>query len=189
MNKTLTLLAVVLATAATSFAGTASSSKKVVVAPQQDLFRAGEVQVDAFVAGAAGNYNQTVRNGRRTTTSSSSTTGMGGGLGLSYFLTKYFGIGIDDTLGSLNGNGQTYNSTQGTLIGRLPIESWHLAPYALVGGGATWGGSAAQGNGSVGLGTEYRFNRSVGLFADSRYFYGNNGLSETLTRAGLRFIF
>ena len=115
MNKTLTLLAVVLATAATSFAGTASSSKKVVVAPQQDLFRAGEVQVDAFVAGAAGNYNQTVRNGRRTTTSSSSTTGMGGGLGLSYFLTKYFGIGIDDTLGSLNGNGQTYNSTQGTL--------------------------------------------------------------------------
>ena len=36
---------------------------------------------------------------------------------------------------------------------------------------------------------QYRFNRSVGLFADSRYFYGNNGLSETLTRAGLRFIF
>jgi hypothetical protein len=182
MNKTLTLLAVVLATAATSFAGTASSSKKVVVAPQQDLFRAGEVQVDAFVAGAAGNYNFTKG-------STKNTTGMGGGLGLSYFLTKYFGIGIDDTIGSLNGNGQTYNSTQATLIGRLPIESWHLAPYALVGGGATWGGSAAQGNGSVGLGTEYRFNRSVGLFADSRYFYGNNGLSETLTRAGLRFIF
>ena len=180
MNKTLTLLAVVIATAATSFAGGAVSSKKVVVAPEQDLFRAGEVQVDAFAAGAAGNYNNI---GHK------NTTGFGGGLGLSYFLTKYFGVGIDDTLGSLNGNGATYNSTQGTLIGRLPIESWHLAPYALVGGGATWGGHAAQGNGSVGIGTEYRINRSVGLFADSRYFYGNNGLSETLTRAGLRFIF
>ena len=42
MNKTLTLLAVVLATAATTFAG--DVSKKVVVSPQsQDLFRAGAV--------------------------------------------------------------------------------------------------------------------------------------------------
>jgi hypothetical protein len=174
MNKTLTLIAVVLATAATSFAG--QSSKKVVVAPQQDLFRAGEVQLDAFAAGAAGNYN------------GGSVNGFGGGLGLSYFFSKYFGIGVDNTLTSLNGNGHTYNSTQGTLIGRLPIESLHLAPYALVGGGATWG-TQSQGNGSVGGGLEYRINRVIGLFADSRYIYGNNGLNETLTRAGLRFIF
>ena len=175
MNKTLTLLAVVLATAATSFAG--QSSKKVVVAPQQDLFRAGEVQVDAFVAGAAGRFN------------SKSYNGMGGGLGLSYFFTKYFGIGIDDTLGGLNGNGSTYDNLQGNLIARLPIESLHLAPYALVGGGATWGGGATQGNGNVGGGLEYRINRGFGLFADSRYIYGNKGLNESLTRAGLRFIF
>jgi hypothetical protein len=176
MNKTLTLLAVVIASAATSFAGTAVSSKKVVVAPQQDLFRAGEVQVDAFAAGAAGNYN----NG--------SVNGFGGGLGVNYFLTKYFGIGVDDTLSSLNGNGHTYNSTQADIIARLPIESWHLAPYALVGGGATWG-TKSQGDGNVGVGAEYRINRGVGIFADSRYLYGNNGLNETLTRAGLRFIF
>jgi hypothetical protein len=176
MNKTLTLLAVVIASAATSFAGTAVSSKKVVVAPQQDLFRAGEVQVDAFAAGAAGRY------------SGQSVNGFGGGLGVNYFLTKYFGIGVDDTLSSLNGNGHTYNSTQGNIIARLPIESWHLAPYALVGGGATWG-TKSQGDGNVGVGAEYRINRSVGIFADSRYLYGNNSLNETLTRAGLRFIF
>ena len=176
MNKTLTLLAVVIATAATSFAGSAVSSKKVVVAPQEDLFRAGEVQVDAFVAGAAGKF------------SGKSYNGMGGGLGLSYFFTKYFGIGIDDTLTSLNGNGHTYNSTQGNLIARLPIESLHLAPYALLGGGATWG-TQSQGNGNVGGGLEYRINRGIGLFADSRYLFGNNGLNESLTRAGLRFIF
>ena len=177
MNKTLTLLAVVIATAATSFAGEAVSSKKVVVAPQtEDLFRAGEVQVDVFAAGAAGRY------------SGKSVNGFGGGLGLSYFLTKYFGVAVDDTLTSLNGNGHTYNSTQADLIGRLPIESLHLAPYALVGGGATWG-TKSQGDGNVGIGAEYRINRSVGLFADSRYLYGNHSLSESLTRAGLRFIF
>jgi hypothetical protein len=177
MNKTLTLLAVVLATAATSFAGEAVSSKKVVVAPSQDLFRAGEVQVDAFVAGAAGKFNN------------KNYSGMGGGLGLSYFFTKYFGIGVDDTLGGLNGNGNTYDNLQGNLIARLPIESLHLAPYAIAGGGATWGANQAQGNGNVGGGLEYRINRAIGLFADSRYIYGNKGLNESLTRAGLRFIF
>ena len=181
MNKTLTLLAVVIASAATVFAG--ESSKKVVVAPQtQDLFRAGEFDIDAFAAGAAGNYNAG-RNGKST-----SVNGFGGGLGASYFVTKYFGVGIDDTLSSLNGNGHTYNSTQADLIGRLPFESLHLAPYALVGGGATWG-TRSQGDGNVGVGLDYRINHTVGIFADSRYLYGNNGLNESLTRAGLRLAF
>jgi len=176
MNKSLTLIAVVLATAATSFAGQAVSSKKVVVAPMEDLFRAGEIQLDAFAAGAAGNYG------------GGSVNGFGGGLGLNYFITKYIGVGVDDTLCSLNGNGHTYNSTQADIIARYPIESWHLAPYALVGGGATWG-TKSQGDGNVGVGAEYRINRGIGIFADSRYLYGNNGLNESLTRAGLRFIF
>jgi hypothetical protein len=176
MNKSLALIAVVLATAATSFAGQAVSSKKVVVAPMEDLFRAGEIQLDAFAAGAAGNYG------------GGSVNGFGGGLGLNYFITKYIGVGVDDTLSSLNGNGHTYNSTQADIIARYPIESWHLAPYALVGGGATWG-TKSQGDGNVGVGAEYRINRGIGIFADSRYLYGNNGLNESLTRAGLRFIF
>jgi hypothetical protein len=191
MNKTLTLLAVVLATAATTFAG--DVSKKVVVAPQsQDLFRAGEFDLDVFAAGAAGNYNQTTttKKGNRSVskTSSTSVTGFGGGLGATYFVTKYIGLEADDTLASLNGNGRTYNSTQADIIVRYPFESLHLAPYALVGGGATWG-NQTQGDGNVGLGLDYRFTRNVGIFADSRYLYGNNGLSETLTRAGLRFAF
>jgi hypothetical protein len=180
MNKTLTLLAVVLATAATSFAG--QSSKKVVVAPEQDLFRAGEVQVDAFVAGAAGKYNNHNNAGA-----------LGGGLGLSYFITKYFGIGFDNSLGGTIGNngvtGGVVDALQGQLIGRLPIESLHLAPYAMVGGGAFWGGNRGQGNGNVGGGLEYRINRGLGLFGDYRWLYGNNGLSENLFRAGVRFIF
>jgi hypothetical protein len=177
MNKTLTLLEVVLATAATSFAGVADS-KKVVVAPvQTDLFRAGEVQVDAYVSGIAGKYNHNTANG------------VGGGLGVNYFFTRYLGIGVDDTLTSINGNGKVFDALTGNLIARLPIESWHLAPYAFVGGGAVWGNHKSQGGGDVGGGLEYRFTRTVGIFVDSRYVYGNQGLSETLSRAGLRLAF
>ena len=179
MNKTLTLIAVVLASAATSFAG--QSSKKVVVAPQQDLFRAGEFQVDAAVVGAAGKYDNRTNIGA-----------LGGNLGLSYFLTRYLGIGIDNSLGgTIGGNGTSgaLDNLQGQVIGRLPIESLHLAPYAMVGGGATWGNNRGQGNGNVGGGLEYRINRGLGLFGDYRWLYGNNGLSENLFRAGVRFVF
>lgn len=180
MNKTLTLLAVVLATAATTFAG--DVSKKVVVAPQsEDLFRAGEVQIDAAAVGAAGKFN-----------GNNNVGAIGGNLGLNYFLTKYFGVGIDDSLGGCVGgkgaNGAIDN-LQGQLIGRLPIESLHLAPYGMVGGGATWGNNRGQGNGNVGGGLEYRINRSVGLFGDYRWLYGGNNLSENLFRAGVRFVF
>jgi hypothetical protein len=177
MNKTLTLLALVAATAATSFAGPADT-KKVVVPPLESyLFNANEWQVDAFVAGAAGKFNGSKYNG------------IGGGLGLSYFITRFFGIGVDDTLGSLNGNGKAYDNFSGNLIARLPIESWHLAPYAFAGGGATWGNHATAGNGDVGGGIEYRFTKNVGLFIDSRYIYGNRGLNESLSRGGVRFSF
>ena len=206
MNKTINFIAVILATVATCFAG--DVSQKIVVAPQTtgDLFRAGEFDIDAYAAGAAGVYDQTKATtehhrvyDKKTSvyheishtfhkTSSTSVNGFGGGIGVNYFFTKYFGISVDDTLTSLNGNGHTYNSTQGDLIARLPIESIHLAPYVFVGGGATWG-TATQGDGNVGLGLDYRFNRTFGIFADSRYLYGNNGLNESLTRAGLRFAF
>ena len=180
MNKTLTLLAVVIATAATSFAGT--DSKKVVVAPQAtDLFRAGELQVDAAAVGAAGKFN-----------GHNNVGAFGGGLGVSYFLTKYFGVGIDNSLGgTVGGNGTSgvLDNLQGNLIARYPIESLNLAPYALVGGGATWANAGSQGNGNVGGGAEYRINRTIGLFGDYRWLYGSRSLSENLFRAGVRFVF
>jgi len=184
MNKTLTLLAVVIATAATSFAGT--DSKKVVVAPQQDLFRAGEVQVDAAFVGAAGHYYNPGGPNHN------NIGALGGGLGVSYFLTKYFGVGIDNSLGGcIGGNGVSgaVDNLQGNLIARYPIESLHLAPYGIVGGGATWGNNQGQGNGNVGGGVEYRINRGLGLFGDYRWLYGSNHLSENLFRAGVRFVF
>ena len=176
LKQLLSLAGLLLIGATTAYAGT-GESKKVIIAPEQQLFRANELDLDAFVAGAAGNFNH------------KQYTGVGGGLGATYFFTRCCGIGIDDTLGGLNGNGSTYDNLQGNLIARLPIESLHLAPYAIAGGGATWGNHNAQGNGNVGCGIEYRINPTVGLFVDSRYIYGNQGLNESLSRAGIRFAF
>lgn len=184
MNKTLSLLAIVLATAATSFAGQAVSSKKVVVAPDDCRFRSGEWQLDASVVGAGGTYNSEVGQG------------IGGNVGLNYFFSQYFGVGIDNSVGGYQkvstGGTEAVDSLQADLIARYPICAWNLAPYAMIGGGANWG-SATQGDGNVGAGLEYRVSHNVGLFADCRWLYGGNEsgakLSMALPRVGVRFAF
>ncbi len=184
MNKTLSLIAIVLATATVSFAGEAVSSKKVVVASDDCRFRANEWQIDAAVVGAGGTYD------------SHSGQGLGGGLGVNYFFSQYFGVGIDDTVGGyekIAGQGaEAVNSLQGDLIARYPICAWNLAPYAMIGGGANWG-CATQGDGNAGVGVEYRFTRNIGMFADCRWLYGGNDggarLSMALPRVGVRFAF
>lgn len=184
MNKTLSLIALVLATAVTSFAGERVSSKKVVVPADECRFRANEWQIDASVVGAGGNYN------------GKSGGGVGGNLGVNYFFTKYIGVGIDDSVGGFwpwSGAGAVgVDSLQADLLLRYPICAWNLAPYLMVGGGATWG-PASQGDGNVGGGIEWRFAQNVGLFADCRWLYGsgapNGNLSMAYPRVGLRFNF
>jgi len=184
MNKTLSLLAAILMTASLSSAGQAVSSKKVVVAPDDCRFRANEWQVDASVVGAGGNYNN------------KSGGGVGGNVGVNYFFTKFIGIGVDDSVGgfwpSSNSGVQGVDSLQADLLVRYPICAWNLAPYLMIGGGASWG-TASQGDGNVGGGVEYRFTPNIGLFADCRWLYGGSTsagqLSMALPRVGLRFAF
>lgn len=185
MKKTLSLLAIVLATAATSFAGQ-TVSKKVVVPADACRFHANEWQIDCSTVGIAGTYG------------GQSKQGLGGNLGVNYFFTKYLGIGIDDSVGSERNAGMTgfnglqaFDSLQADLLLRYPICAWNLAPYAMIGGGATWG-PASQGDGNVGGGLEYRFMSNLGLFADCRWLYGNNGsksLSQAMPRIGFRLSF
>jgi hypothetical protein len=182
MKKTLSIIALVLATASVSMAGQAVSSKKVVVAPDDCRFRANEWQVDVSVAGRTGMIN-----------SHSGYEGIGGNLGISYFFTKYLGIGIDNSVGGgfLTGHPAAgYDQFQADLLVRYPICAFNLAPYIMVGGGSSWS-DVTQGNGNLGGGLEYRFTPNVGLFADCRWLYGTGRgvLSEALPRVGLRFAF
>ncbi|MFZ4115195.1 MAG: hypothetical protein ACOYK6_00555 [Chthoniobacterales bacterium] len=186
MNKTLSLLAAILMTASISFAGQAVSSKKVVVAPDDCRFHAHEWQIDTSTVGLIG------------LSGGQSKQGLGGNLGVNYFFSKYLGVGIDDSVGSERNAGfngfdglQAFTSLQADLLLRYPICGWNLAPYAMIGGGATWG-PTSQGDGNVGGGLEWRFMRNLGFFADCRWLYGNSGsfvVSQALPRVGFRLSF
>jgi hypothetical protein len=180
MKKNLAILFLTLSSATAVLAGTESKAVETPAPEPVELFRAHEFQVDTSFAAALGRY------------SDRSAHGLGGNLGLNYFFTRYFGIGIDNSLGGAVGAGSiggVFYSLQADLIARYPIESLHLAPYAFAGGGGTWGNYRGQGNGNVGGGIEYRINRNIGTFLDSRYIYGNDGLNQSLTRVGFRFAF
>ncbi|KAB2640528.1 MAG: hypothetical protein DVB30_01530 [Verrucomicrobia bacterium] len=173
--KYLPILVALFSSLCTSFAG--DNPRNSFTPVQNALFRSNELQTDVYIAGSAG------------TVSGVTTTGVGGGLGINYFATKYLGFGVDNALEGLNGDGKTYDSLKGSVIVRLPIEKWHLAPYAMIGGGACWASGTSVGCGTVGPGIECRINRNVGLFLDSRYMFGNRPLNETQTRAGIRLVF
>jgi len=180
MKKSFSLLVLILATAAASFAGETASSKKVVVPADDCRFRAHEWQIDASTVGAAGVYN------------GQSKQGLGGNWGVNYFFTKYLGVGIDDSVGSVRNAGfsgfdglQAGDSLQADLLLRYPLCAWNLAPYVMVGGGGRWG-PASQGDGNAGGGIEWRVLEHAGLFADCRWLYGSAGLSMALPRVGIR---
>lgn len=184
MKKSLSLVVLLLLTATASFAGEEiSSSKKMVVPADDSRFHKNEWQIDSSTVGAAGVYKG---QGKQA---------LGGNLGVNYFFTKYLGIGIDNSVGSIRNAGlsgfsglQGGYSLQADLLLRYPIAAWNLAPYLMVGGGASWGPSS-QGDGNVGGGVEWRLLPHVGFFADCRWLYGDQGLSVALPRVGLRLSF
>ncbi len=175
---TLTLL-LAIAVAAPAIAGTEAKTfkDKVVVETVPCRFRDMELQLDAFYTGFASS-----RGALR--------TGSGGGVGLNFFIARYFGIGYEGVWYSNDGTG-TKLPVGGNFFFRYPICSWNLAPYAMVGGGAAWSSAidGTVGYGNVGGGLEYRFTDHVGIFGDSRWFYGNQSTSAANFRAGLRLAF
>lgn len=190
------------AIAATSaFAGTVVSSKEVVAIEDPCLFRDQELQLDLF---GLGDFY-------RGSTNMSGRPAWGGGIGVNYFFSRYFGIGLEQGVyGRNSGSGAQANdfgytryATIGNLFVRYPICSMNLAPYLMVGGGANYGNVgggyvaspnrlAGQGFGHVGGGLEYRVTENIGLFSDARYlFSGVSGLpnNQLMWRYGLRFAF
>jgi hypothetical protein len=110
----------------------------------------------------------------------------GGGLGLTYFFTRYIGIGADSYIEEWK---WPYR-VNGSAILRLPLPDKfsHLAVYGFGGGGRqfkdipqfTWHG---------GGGMEYKFCRRVGIFADAREVFPDKTPNYTLVRGGMSFGF
>ena len=176
-NKTMKKLTVLLALLVTSLAlqaGDGKSFKETVVTPTT-VFRDVELQVDGFFLQtfAGKTEGQTIN------------TGPGGGFAVNGIFARYFGVGVENAWYS-NDNRSNY-LLGGYGIFRYPIESLHLAPYALAGGGAGFG-KTNYGYASLGIGVEYRFNSWVGTFVDGRWLLGAPDQAGLL-RTGLRLAF
>jgi hypothetical protein len=149
-----------------------------------DLYRANELSVDAFAAGASDgrrhdhyydfgyHHRQDVRGG--------------GGGGLEYFFCRY--IGIEAESFALAGDHNTASALGGNLVLRWPIAQIGISPYVFGGGGNEWT-YRAEGYGEGGAGLEYRFNRSIGIFGDGRFVSPGSTRDYGMGRLGVRFAF
>ena len=105
----------------------------------------------------------------------------GGGLGLNYFVNRYFGIGADSYLEEWK---WPYR-VNGSAILRLPIDRAGLAPYIFGGGGREFK-YAPQWTLHAGGGLEIRVNQHTGFFADGRRVFADKTPDYTLVRFGMR---
>jgi hypothetical protein len=112
----------------------------------------------------------------------------GGGVGLNYFFTRYLGLGGDINIPANGGN--FVDQFEGSLIARWPFEPSGWSPYIFGGGGRStdpdWEWIVHGG-----VGVEYRFNPTTGIFMDGRYIWHvrDGSTDRILFRAGLKFVF
>lgn len=110
-------------------------------------------------------------------------TALGGGIGLNYFITREIGVGLDLNMSADGGKFVDHIEASG--IFRWPIQDLNIAPYGFVGFGRLteprWDWFA-----HVGLGVEYRFNPSTGVFTDLRYQIADHTDNRVFVRWGFR---
>lgn len=131
------------------------------------LFKAGEVSVDLFAQGALD-----LRGGED----------WGAGLGLNYFPTVNFGVGVEAS--SLNLTGSFVDQTSVNLYARLPFQEHGFAPYAFGGGGYEWE-TSRDFTWHGGVGVEFRTRAGWGVFIDARQVF-RDGHNSPSARAGVR---
>jgi hypothetical protein len=110
----------------------------------------------------------------------------GGGVGLNYFVTREIGFGADINIPDNDGN--FVDSVSGSLILRWPFEPSGFAPYAF-GGGGRGTDPAWEWLGHAGVGVEYRWNPTTGIFVDGRYVWADQTFDRLVLRAGFRLVF
>jgi hypothetical protein len=147
-----------------------------------DLYPANQLSVDAFGTMSEGEYTlnhisgENVKNGARG----------GVGAGVTYFITRYIGIGADGY--SENTSGPFIDNLSGNMYLRVPLGQSGFAPYAYGGGGYQFD-SLKAGFIQAGAGIEFRFTPHIGLFTDARYVVPDKSKFFGVGRAGLRIAF
>lgn len=112
----------------------------------------------------------------------------GATLGVSAFpFQKYLGVEAETTLS--DGVTPAFNNVSGYGILRLPIDKWHVAPYAI--GGYKWTAITVTGNNyawSAGAGLEARLNSKWGVYGDYQRVFGDLKDANQV-RVGLHLVF
>ena len=147
------------------------------------LFQANEWTLDLF--GTASVNEEILKNisGDRVTRNGR----LGAGGGLTYFLTRYVGIGGDAY--TENTAHSFIDNTSGNLYLRLPFDGVHLAPYIYGGAGYQFDPGEAW-FGQAGAGLDIRLTHHFGLFVDGRYVLPSRHEENFgVGRAGIRLIF
>ncbi len=146
------------------------------------LFSENELSLDLFGTGSV-NQNTInnisgarVRHGGR----------LGAGAGLTYYATRYFGIGADAYTENTQHN--FVDDASANLYLRLPLDAIHLAPYIYGGGGRQFDPAYAT-FAQAGAGVDIRVTRHWGFFVDARYVMPEHVGNFGVGRAGVRLLF
>ena len=162
-------------------AGTAVADHHMTDSPS-DHYRANEFDVDLFGGATVGQTTLEHLSRRRIRDNGN----LGAGVGISYFITRYVGIGADAYTESTADS--IVDSASANVIFRLPLGQSGVAPYIFGGGGRQFDPTELW-LGQFGGGLEYRFNHNVGVFADGRYVMADGTSNYGLFRLGLRLAF
>lgn len=203
MKTTLLTLSLLAALALPGMAGEVTLTQATSPATSLSLYNAGEVQIDVFGAyGFASSGNERVIGDDI----------VGGGLAMSYYFTRWFGIGGEGSL--FDTDHDLLGTAAFNVFLRAPIAESGFAVYAFGGGGVSYNAEdidfddfedardRAEDDDELrddddvlflwhlGAGVEYRFNPNFGMFADGRYTWVERDDSDFgLVRVGLRFAY
>ncbi len=107
----------------------------------------------------------------------------GPGVGLNYFFTEFWGLGLDTYADAF----EVPYLLNGSALFRYPLDDF-LAPYAFAGFGRQWD-HAAQWLVHAGVGLDFRVFDRTSLFADVRGVFPDTTKDYALVRFGVRFTF
>lgn len=203
MKNTLLLLATLGGLGSTAMAGTPVPTEITPPPAPVSLYNAGELQFDLF-----GQYGVTSSGNERLIGDDA----FGGGIGVNYFITRWFGLGGEGSL--FDTEGDAVGTTTFNVFLRAPLGESGFAVYGFTGIGITFNADDIDSDdfddfqdrveddddpkdsddvllqGHVGVGIEYRFSPNFGIFTDARYTFVERDDSDfTLIRAGVRFAF
>jgi hypothetical protein len=107
------------------------------------------------------------------------------GAGVSYFLTRHFGVGAFTHWENFEGTFFDNISAEGYF--RFPLERLPLAPYGLAAIGYSF--ETEESFGAFGGGAEWRFNNKWGAFGDLRWQINGETHDGVALRLGARMVF